>query len=776
MKSFNMLNEFWEDRTRNRANLIIGVVALIGLVVLPAITVWAWTVASMASQERNLATFNALTADNAHAMRSRLDSYRQSLDGGAALFETSNIVSLDQWKAYVDVLDIEKTLPGINGVGYIEPVPEHKIADYLKSVRGRGIKNMDIHPKTDLPEKLSITYIEPIEPNKEAVGLDIGFELNRREAAYHARDTGKATITKRIFLVQDETRSAGFLLLRPMYRQDRPLNTMSQRKSAFRGWIYAPFIASRFMAGLTTSQGRNFDFEVFDGSSRLSADLIFASALENQADRQPLYSTTQTMRMMEQDWTVVWKSTPEFEASVSTQEPLLILLGGLIVTGAFAIMMFFYARREAYVQAEVKVKTQELVAKEREVSKALNRAESATQAKSKFLANMSHEIRTPMNGVIGFTQLLDDGTLNDDQSRYVQMISESGTAMMRLLNDILDISKVDAGLMAINESPVDVRHVLNSCIKLVSPTAETKKLDLVLRVDDQLPALVKVDGLRLRQVMLNLLANGVKFTETGSVTVEARYQEDSYQSAGAFGRSIMTLNVTDTGMGIAPDRRKAIFEPFAQEDDSTVRKFGGSGLGLTISNQLIELMGGRISMTSRVGEGSVFTITLPAERLEGSADQKPETNIAIAEAPAKETKSTDDGPHILVAEDHDINQMLLEEMFGKMGYKFNLASNGAEAVEKVGQANLDGNPYNLVLMDIQMPIIDGIKATEMIRNNGDSASSLPIVALTANAYALDVKNCLNAGMQAHLAKPFSQEDLADIIETWAAKGEQAKVA
>lgn len=741
------------------------------------ITIWAWKIADANIYERNLAAFESLSADNDHAMRSRLSAYRQSLDGGAAIFAASSSVSLEEWRAYVSVLNIKETLPGINGLGFIEAVQRSKIEDYLQSARNRGVGNVNIHPETDLDEILSITYIEPIAPNKEAIGLDIAFETNRREAAYHARDTGKATITKRIYLVQDKTRSAGFLLLRPMYEYGRNLKTEAQRRAAFRGWIYAPFIASRFMKGLTGSQGKTLEIEVYDGRAPSASNLMFASNDDDKGlARKARFSITRSFRIMEQDWTVVWKSTPEFEASVNTQEPLLILIGGMAVSLGFVVMMSFYARRESYVRNEVKIKTEELVLKKREVSHALARAELATEAKSKFLANMSHEIRTPMNGVIGFTQLLDDGNLSDKQKRYVQMISDSGSVMMNLLNDILDISKVDAGLMEINTTPIDVRHIVQNCMKMISPTAETKGIELITEIDSQFPLLIKGDGLRLRQIILNLLANAVKFTDIGHVLLEAKFLP-AVTNAGADNQcSEISISVSDTGIGIAAERQAAIFEPFRQADDSTARKYGGTGLGLSISSQLVQLMGGHISMTSKVLKGSTFTIKLPAESCDvdndGSLDRQNKQSDEAAMTPSALRKAI----KILVAEDHDVNQMLLSEMLTKLGFDYEIADNGIDAVALVGQARQEKRQFDLVLMDIQMPYIDGLKATEIIRSDGISAAQLPIVALTANAYAQDIDNCLAVGMQAHLAKPFSIEDLQDLIANWVGTNAEIQAA
>lgn len=767
---------FWRQPNEHR----LGPVALsttgLGLIVLLSITIAAWKMADANTYERNLAAFDALTADNGHAMRSRLDSYRQSLDGGAALFEASGSVSLDQWKAYVEVLNIKETLPGINGLGYIEPVQRSKIGNYLNSARNRGVQDITIHPSTELPEILSITYIEPIEPNKEAVGLDIGFEPNRRAAAYNARDTGNATITKRIYLVQDKARSSGFLLLRPMYNQNYPLETEQQRRSAFRGWIYAPFIASRFMAGLTSSQGKSLDIEVYDGAAPVQADLIFTSNDKSTVNRKSLYSITRSFSMMEQDWTVVWNSTPEFEASVYTREPLLILVGGLIVSLAFVVMMFLHARRDAFIRNEVKVKTEELVQKEREVSQALAHAELATEAKSKFLANMSHEIRTPMNGVIGFTQLLDDGNLDDKQKRYVQMISDSGSVMMKLLNDILDISKVDAGLMEINPSPIDIRHILNSCMKMISPTAETKGLDLTVEVDPLFPKLVNGDGMRFRQVVLNLVANAVKFTETGSVRLEAKFRKAETDEYGVLQPSEILVSVSDTGIGIARDRQDSVFEPFQQADDSTARKFGGTGLGLSISSQLVHLMGGKLSMDSEVLKGSKFTIEIPAESCDSTSDQNTNDRMDGSDKRSSTMRTSTNRIKILVAEDHDVNQMLLSEMLTKLGCDFEMAENGVDAVAMIGQAGQKNEQFDLVLMDIQMPYIDGLEAAEIVRRDGISANHLPIIALTANAYEQDIDNCLAAGMQAHLSKPFSIESLQSLIETWVLNSADTKVS
>ena len=773
MNSFSQHTAVWNYAKENRT---ITILSLAGLLVLFGITIWMWKITTVTGYERNLAIFETLTQDNEHAMRSRISLYRQSLDGGAALFEATEVVSLDQWKSYVKVLHIEKTLPGINGIGFIMPVQRSKIEDYLELSRNRGVENISIHPVTDSPEILPITYIEPVEPNKEAVGLDIGFEANRREAAYNARDTGKATITRRITLIQDNTKSSGCLLLRPMDERGRIPETDELRRAAFRGWIYAPFIASRFMAGLTKSQGRDFDIEVYDDEESRETNLIFASNSGEKAKRKPLFSVTRSFPVMGQTWTVIWKSTPELEASISTKEPFLVLLGGMFLSFAVVILMFIYARREAYVSHEVKIKTGELVQKEREVSQALARAEAATAAKSTFLANMSHEIRTPMNGVIGFTQLLDDGRLDDKQQRYVQMISESGAAMMNLLNDILDISKVDAGLMKINSSPIDVRHILTSCMKLVSPTAETKQLELIVNIDPLLPELVRGDGLRLRQVILNLLANAVKFTNKGHVQLEATFRTSKPRRDDQSRHSEISICISDTGIGIAPDRQAAVFEPFQQADGSTARKYGGTGLGLSISNQLVHLMGGEMLMESVVLKGSSFTVNIPAESCDDENHGDAENETRQSDEPSRPSTIRARKTKILVAEDHDVNQILLSEMLTKLGFDFEIAENGVDAVAIIGQAEQDKRQFDLVLMDIQMPYIDGIKATEIVRNDGISADQLPIIALTANAYAQDIETCLAAGMQAHLAKPFSIEHLKDLIAIWVDDDEKAKAA
>ncbi|WP_336952590.1 hybrid sensor histidine kinase/response regulator [Sphingobium aromaticivastans] len=376
-------------------------------------------------------------------------------------------------------------------------------------------------------------------------------------------------------------------------------------------------------------------------------------------------------------------------------------------------------------------------------------AEMASAAKTGFLANMSHEIRTPMNGILGFADLLMGAGLPPEQHHQVKMIADSGRAMMRLLNDILDLSKVEAGQMEIAHEPFDLVHALDACLNLVRASAGQKGIDLVRDMADDLPRMMLGDGLRLRQVVLNLLGNAVKFTSEGHVALHAHLD----------GADRLVIAVEDSGPGIAPERQAAIFEKFVQADVGTAAQFGGSGLGLSISAQLVTLMNGELSLDSMVGQGSRFTLRLPFERADASALSP------TAPPPPRGIAHLAD-LRVLVAEDHDVNQELVRAILERIGCTATIVPDGAQAVAAVLRARAEGTPYDIMLMDMQMPIMGGLDAARTIRGRGVTAHELPILALTANAFGEDVHASLAAGMQAHLAKPVRLADLQQALATW----------
>ncbi|MEO7409859.1 MAG: PAS domain S-box protein [Sphingomicrobium sp.] len=402
-----------------------------------------------------------------------------------------------------------------------------------------------------------------------------------------------------------------------------------------------------------------------------------------------------------------------------------------------------------------------------ELVSAKRHAEAAAVAKSNFLANMSHEIRTPMNGVLGFADLLLDSNLGDAQRRHVRMIADSGAEMMRLLNDILDISKIESGQMRVVDTPIDLRHILERCLGLMEANASRKGLKLTLEVSPQIPALVVGDGHRLRQVLLNLVGNAVKFTERGTVVVRARAADD-----GAAGQAMLVIEVEDSGIGIPLDQQASVFHPFEQVDSGLTRSFGGTGLGLTICRQLVALMGGELTVSSTVGVGSLFTVSIPVEVASGSVRTAVPLPTAISAVPQLQNPSSHQGGprgRLLLAEDLDINQLLVTEMLERMGYAVELAVDGADAVAQIEAARDADRLFDLVLMDIQMPRMDGYEATQIIRRQGLTPEILPIIALTANAYGEDVASCLAAGMQAHIAKPIQRRLLEDTVGRWVRK-------
>ncbi len=356
----------WSVRWSGHPLAGLTMASLIALLIPLGLTFYAWKWTSNVTFERNRTAFAALVDDNETALRHRLDAYLQALDGAAGLVEASDRVTVKEWRTYVTTLDIARTLPGINGIGFINAVDPNQLDSFLRSAKADGVENLAVHPAGPSPALFVIRYLEPIEQNAPAIGLNLASEQNRYEAALHARDSGRPTITRRIVLVQDATKSPGFLLLRPLYRSGMPSATVEQRRAAFLGWVYAPFIATRIMQNLTAGWGRNLEIEVFDGRASERNQFFYSNSDENEADRNAAYSIVRTLPIMEQEWTLRWKSTPAFEGTVNTSEAWLVLLGGLLLSMLFGVFLLSFARREESIRQTVEVKTREIVAREEE--------------------------------------------------------------------------------------------------------------------------------------------------------------------------------------------------------------------------------------------------------------------------------------------------------------------------------------------------------------------------------------------------------------------------
>jgi signal transduction histidine kinase/ActR/RegA family two-component response regulator len=385
----------------------------------------------------------------------------------------------------------------------------------------------------------------------------------------------------------------------------------------------------------------------------------------------------------------------------------------------------------------------------KDARRAAKKAYKASIDKSQFLANISHEIRTPMNAVIGFAQILSSEKLTIQQQDYVNIIEKSGKNMLKLIDDILDLSKVEAGKVDVEMSVFSLKELLAGISALMKPSAKVKRLDFEIYEDENLPWRIRTDPIRLRQCLTNIISNAIKFTNTGHVYVKVSSQRIN-------DKTFFRFDIEDTGIGIPEDKQEAIFTSYVQVDGSQPHPFGSAGLGLSITKHLVELLGGELSLKSEVGTGSVYSLIIPAG-IEATEEliEKPKNIAAQLETEQNRQEQVEFTGRVLVVEDIRTNQMLIKVMLEKMGFTVTVAEDGKKAVEKAMV-----EPFDLIFMDMQMPSMNGYEATGVLRRK---EIETPIIALTAYAMKGDREKCISAGCDDYLSKPIDRDELLEII-------------
>ncbi|MBF0590126.1 MAG: response regulator, partial [Magnetococcales bacterium] len=421
--------------------------------------------------------------------------------------------------------------------------------------------------------------------------------------------------------------------------------------------------------------------------------------------------------------------------------------------GRYALIQVEDITHTVIREQKLRQQTQEIELREQELLVSQELALRASKSKGEFLANMSHEIRTPLNAILGMGSLLAESSLSREQYDHLKVLTHASDGLMGLINDILDLSKIEAGQLSLESIPFDLHALIYKVLEIFQFKVKLKQVNLEVRIDEATPQFVIGDPQRLKQIVLNLVGNALKFTERGEVILALE----------AAGQEQVTFSVQDSGIGIPAERLEQIFSPFQQADSSVTRRYGGTGLGLTICRHLVETMDGALAAESRVGVGSrfYFTVRLPVikatpltEPSLRTRQERPLDGAALSDSHSR---------RILLVDDSEDNRLLIEAYLRKTDHHLVSVSNGAEAVERFMSESFD-----IVLMDIQMPVMDGITATRKIRNweREQSSDPTPIIALTAHAMKKDMERSLKAGCDLHLTKPLKKHRLMDVIQKY----------